>query len=250
MAKCIVEVCCGSYYDAKMAVLGGATRIELNSALHLGGLTPSVGTLQLIKDNFDLEVLCMVRPRGAGFCYNDEDFLIMMKDATILLENGADGIVFGFLKNDYEIDIVKTRLMVELIKKYNKIAVFHRAIDCTVDIYKGMSQLIDLGVDRVLTSGQKDKAMESLDLIKQIQANYGEQIEIVVGSGVNADNVAKLILKTSVNQVHSSCKEWVDDLTTSNNEVSFAYNGYENKYDVVSAKLVEKIIEEANCLNV
>ena len=93
----IVEVCCGSYYDALQAQYGGARRIELNSALHLGGLTPSLATLLKVKDNTDLEVICMVRPRGAGFCYNDEDFEVMKLDAEILLDNGADGIAFGVL---------------------------------------------------------------------------------------------------------------------------------------------------------
>ena len=81
----IVEVCCGSYYDALQAQYGGARRIELNSALHLGGLTPSLATLLKVKDNTDLEVICMVRPRGAGFCYNDEDFEVMKLDAEYYL---------------------------------------------------------------------------------------------------------------------------------------------------------------------
>ena len=96
----IVEVCCGSYYDALQAQYGGARRIELNSALHLGGLTPSLATLLKVKDNTDLEVICMVRPRGAGFCYNDEDFEVMKLDAEILLDNGADGIAFGCLDEE------------------------------------------------------------------------------------------------------------------------------------------------------
>ena len=94
-----------SYYDALQAQYGGARRIELNSALHLGGLTPSLATLLKVKDNTDLEVICMVRPRGAGFCYNDEDFEVMKLDAEILLDNGADGIAFGCLDEEGDINI-------------------------------------------------------------------------------------------------------------------------------------------------
>ncbi len=85
----MIEICCGSYEDAINSYIGGAKRIELNSALHLGGLTPSIGSLTLTKKNTDLKVICMVRPRGAGFCYNDIEFEQMMEDARVLLENGS-----------------------------------------------------------------------------------------------------------------------------------------------------------------
>ena len=87
----IIEICCGSYEDALNAYHGGAKRIELNNALHLGGLTPSLATLKLTKKNTNLKVITMVRPRGAGFCYNEIEFEVMKEDAKSLLENGADG---------------------------------------------------------------------------------------------------------------------------------------------------------------
>lgn len=102
-----VEICCGSYYDTLQAWKGGAKRVELNSALHLGGLTPSLGTLRQVKKNTGLKVICMVRPRGAGFCYNMEDFEVMLEDAHILLENGADGIAFGCLTADRVQDFIR-----------------------------------------------------------------------------------------------------------------------------------------------
>ena len=101
----MIEICCGSYEDALNAYYGGAKRIELNSALHLGGLTPSIGSLKLTKNTTNLKVICMVRPRGAGFCYTDIEFKQMMIEAKDLLENGADGIAFGFLLKNHEIDI-------------------------------------------------------------------------------------------------------------------------------------------------
>lgn len=96
----IVEICCGSYYDAKQAALGGAKRIELNSALHLGGLTPTLSVLEMVKQDFPLEVIAMVRPRGAGFCYSDEDFQVMLAECELLARHGADGIAFGCLRED------------------------------------------------------------------------------------------------------------------------------------------------------
>ena len=149
--KYTLEICAGSYYDALEACKGQADRIELNSALHLGGLTPSLASLILTKTSTDLKVICMVRPRGGGFCYGEADTQTMYADAKLLLENGADGIAFGFLNEDYTIDIPKTEHMVSIIKQYNKETVFHRAFDCTDDPYSSIETLIKLKIDRVLT---------------------------------------------------------------------------------------------------
>lgn len=240
----IVEICCGSYYDAKNAYLGKAKRIELNSALYLGGLTPSTATLRQVKKDFDLEIICMVRPRGAGFCYNDEDFLIMKEEAKDLLENGADGIAFGILDQDGNIDLKRNQEMIEIIKSYHKTAVFHRAFDCVKDYDQAIRQLIDLGVDRVLTSGLEAKAMDGKEVIKYLQSHYGDQIQILAGSGMNASNAKEMMDYTGIYQVHSSCKDWLNDPTTSSNHVTYAYatSPHENDYEIVSKELVEKLV--------
>ena len=121
----IIEVCCGSYDDALASYRGGAKRIELNSALYLGGLTPSLASLILTKKNTDLKVITMVRPRAAGFCYRDEEFETMKLDVTLMLENGADGVAFGCLTSDSEIDVKQTKEIVDIIKSFNKEVVFH-----------------------------------------------------------------------------------------------------------------------------
>lgn len=238
----IVEICCGSYDDAIKAYEGKAKRIELNSALNLGGLTPSLATLDLVKEDTTLEVVCMVRPRGAGFCYNENDYKVMKRECIDLLKHKADGIAFGFLNEDFTIDEERTKEFVELIKSFNAKSVFHRAFDCVDDVDREVKKLISLGVDRILTSGLKDKAIDGLDTISYLQRNYGDKIEFVVGSGVNYLNANTIIETTLVNQVHTSCKEWVLDKTTSNNEVSYSYFNGEDKYDAVSKELVEKIV--------
>lgn len=236
-----VEICCGSYFDALQAEYGGARRIELNSALHLGGLTPSLASLLKVKDNTHLEVICMVRPRGAGFCYSDEDFEVMKLDAEILLDNGADGIAFGCLDEEGDINIVQTREMIDIIKSYHKTAVFHRAIDCVSDIDEAMNILITLGVDRVLTSGLQRKASQGKEMIRYLQEAYGNSIEILAGSGINANNAKRIMDYTGINQVHSSCKDWQIDPTTSRDEVNFSYHG--DDYEVVSYELVEILVD-------
>lgn len=241
----IVEICCGSYEDALNSYRGGAKRIELNSALHLGGLTPSLATLKLTKQNTDLKVICMVRPRGAGFHYTDAEFEVMKYDAKILMENGSDGLAFGFLDEDGNIDIEQTKQMLDIVKEYNGEAVFHRAFDCVKDPYQAIETLINLGIDRVLTSGLEAKAMDGVELIKELQEKYGSHIEILAGSGMNATNANEMIEKTGICQVHSSCKDWVEDPTTSCHHVSYSFapTPHENDYDIVSQALVEKIVK-------
>lgn len=241
----IIEICCGSYEDALAAFHGGAKRIELNSALYLGGLTPSLGTLRLVKQNTDLKVIAMVRPRGAGFCYSEADFESMKMDAEILMENGADGIAFGCLDKNGNIHIEQTKEIVSIIKKYQGEAVFHRAFDCVKEPFESIEKLIDAGINRVLTSGLKAKAKDGMELIAKLQKIYGDRIEILAGSGINASNALEIMEKTGIYQVHSSCKGWTKDPTTTGEEVSYSYMEgiHENDYDVVDEELVRKLVE-------
>lgn len=244
--KPIVEICCGSYSDALAAARAGASRIELNSALSLGGLTPSLATLIKVKQTTSLKVIAMVRPRGAGFCYSEEEYEVMKDEAKLMLENGADGLAFGFLDIHGNIDQKRTQEFVQMIHAYQKEAVFHRAFDCVADPFQAIELLIDLGVDRLLTSGLKPQAINALDCLCQLQQQYGQQIEILVGSGVNKNNVLDIIDKTHVHQVHSSCKDWLEDCTTAMHDVSFAYAPFlhENEYEIVSEIFVKQLLDE------
>lgn len=240
----IVEVCAGSYQDCIAAYKGKATRVELNSALSVGGLTPSLASLRRVKKETNLQVICMVRPRAAGFCYEKEDVEIMFEDAKILLENGADGISFGFLKKDGTIQKEQTKRMVKMIHSYKKEAVFHRAFDVTPNPFQAIETLIDCDVDRILTSGQQDKAIQGMELLKKLHQKYGKQIQILPGSGINAENAKYMMEYTGINQVHSSCKNYKTDKTTTKNEVSFSYMDadHELDYDVVDETLVKKLV--------
>ncbi|MFQ7798763.1 MAG: copper homeostasis protein CutC [Coprobacillus cateniformis] len=240
----MIEICCGSYEDALNAYRGGASRIELNSGLYLGGLTPSLGTLILTKKNTELKVITMLRPRGAGFHYTDDEFEVMKNDAVLMMEHGADGIAFGCLDENGHVNVKQTQQIINIIKEFDGEVVFHRAFDCVKDPYQTIEKLIDMGVQRILTSGLKPKAMEGKELIKDLQMKYGDQIEILAGSGINACNALELMNYTGITQVHSSCKDWVNDPTTQCYDVTFGYadEPHEMDYDVVSQELVEKIV--------
>lgn len=241
----VAEICCGGYEDALAAYHGGAKRIELNSALYLGGLTPSLGTLILTKKNTDLKVIAMVRPRGAGFCYSAADFEVMKADAELLLQNGADGIAFGCLNENGEIEENQTREMTGIIKKYHGEAVFHRAFDCVQDPCKAIEILIDIGIDRILTSGGQEKAVDGIELLAKLQKEYGERIELLAGSGMNAGNAAELMERTGIRQVHSSCRGWLPDPTTEGPQVSYAYAEppHRKDYEAVDKNLVKKLVD-------
>lgn len=240
----VIEICAGSYQDCITAYKGGAQRVELNSALSVGGLTPSIATLKRVKKETFLKVICMVRIRAAGFCYDKEDIELMLEQAKLLLENGADGIAFGFLNEDGTIYEKATRQMINLIHSYHKEAVFHRAFDITKDPYQAIETLINLKCDRILTSGQKSKAMQGMELIKDLQEKYGQQIEILAGSGMNHKNIQEMKNYTKIKQVHSSCKGYRIDPTTSNDSVSYSYIDNTNQYDLVDFDLVEKLVKE------
>lgn len=242
--KKIIKICCGGYEDALAAYHGGAKRIELNSALYLGGLTPSLAALILTKKNTDLKVITMIRPRGAGFHYSDAEFETMKMDAELMMQNGADGIAFGCLNVDGNIQIEQTKAIIAIVKKYGGEVVFHRAFDCVQDPYQAIETLIEMGVDRILTSGLKEKAMQGIELIVDLQKKYGNQIELLAGSGMNASNAREMMERTGISQVHSSCKGWVCDPTTSGEEVTYSYaeGQHKNDYDVVDESLVRKLV--------
>ncbi|MCI8602343.1 MAG: copper homeostasis protein CutC [Oscillospiraceae bacterium] len=239
----LLEICCGSFDDACAASAGGASRIELNSALFLGGLTPSLGTLAAVKAHLSLKVVAMVRPRGAGFCYTPGEMEVMEADGRLLMQNGADGLVFGFLDEGFEVDAEKTRRFAELAHAFGGEAVFHRAFDCVKDPDKAVETLISLGVDRVLTSGLADTAPEGAELLAALQRRYGGQIELLAGSGVTPENAPALMEKTGIMQLHSSCKDWRRDPTTAGEQVSYSYapppHGLD--YEAVSAEKVRAL---------
>ena len=244
--KLILEVCAGSYEDCLAAARGGAKRVELNSALALGGLSPSPAVLRKVRDDTDLEIICMVRPRAGGFCYNAAETEVMFEEARQLLEAGADGLAFGFLKRDGMVDQEKTRRMIDLIHaRPGRTAVFHRAIDVTPDVPESAEILADLGCDRILTSGGQKKADNGLATLRELQQDFGDRIEILAGSGVNGSNAVAILAATGLNQLHSSCKGYGNDPTTMGDFVSFAYlpDPHGDAYEIVDWQKVQALRE-------
>ena len=201
-SKILIEVCCGSVDDAVEAEKGGADRVELNSAVFLGGLTPSLGSIIEAKKRLNIPVMVMIRPRAGGFCYTQVEMEVMLRDAKLAVEHGTDGLVFGMLTYDGLVDADRCKRIIELAK--GRQTVFHRAFDVTPEPLKALDQLVELGFSRVLTSGQQKTAPEGIELIRRLIIHAGDKIEILPGSGLRPHNIRTFVEQTKAEQVHFS----------------------------------------------
>ena len=197
----IIEVCAESYKYALKAGKAGADRIELCKDLHLDGLTPDYETAKRTIDSLNIPVFILIRHREGDFIYSDEEFELMKQDILKFKEMGCKGIVSGVLNDDNSIDIERTKELVELSRPLE--FTFHRAFDVVSDPLKEIKNLIRLGVDRILTSGQKDKAIEGLELLKEFKNISKNRIKIMPGSGINKSNIVNF---ESFNEIHGSFK--------------------------------------------
>ena len=244
MAHVLLEICCGSAEDAIVAARNGADRVELNNNLFQGGLTPSIGTLQVVKAHAEIPVMTMVRPRAGGFCYTETEMETARADAKALLKAGADGLVFGFLHGDGTVDEERTREMVELAE--GKPCVFHRAIDVVPDWKRALDSLIRLGVTRVLTSGQESDVFFALDTIREMIRFAGDAIEILPGAGITLRNVARVVAETGCAQVHLARHKAYPETSVANNR-SIYYGGAlyppEDRYEITDGAYVAAVKE-------
>ncbi len=206
--KFIVEICTDSVEGAVAAQVGGAQRIELCDNLIEGGTTPSAGAIALARQQLTIGLHVIIRPRGGDFCYSDLEFEVMKFDIAQAKQLGADGVVIGLLNPDGTIDKARTAELVALARPLS--VTFHRAFDMTVDPQQALEDLIDLGIDRVLTSGQESSALEGLDLITALVKQAGERIIVMPGGGVNARNLTRIVAQSGVKEAHMTANSAVE----------------------------------------
>lgn len=237
--RVLLEVPIASVEDARAAQEGGANRLELNAALPLGGLTPSLGTLIEVKTAVTLPVFVMIRPRPGGFAYSQADFQVMQRDAELALQHGADGIVFGILTEDGQVDVARCRRLLQQIG--NRPAVFHRAFDVISDPYLALEQLIDLGFGRVMTSGQEQAAYNGVKQIADLIVRAAGRIEILPAGGITRFTVADVLARSGCDQVHASLRHQREDRSVlARPHVSFGGSTRfsEDRYEATSADAV------------
>lgn len=199
-----LEVCVDTYTSMVTAKNAGADRIELCSALNIGGLTPSYGLMKKAKEIKGIEIFVMIRPRSGDFLYDDNEFEIMKNDISIAKQMEFDGIVTGILLSDGRIDIDRMRELVKIA--YPLKVVLHRAFDDAKDPIEDIDKLIEMGVCRILTSGQRANALEGADYIAKIQERFGDSITIMPGCGVNGGNIEEIYKLTGCTHYHLSGK--------------------------------------------
>ena len=243
-----VEVCCGSYTDALSAFKGGADRVELCADLFFGGLTPSLGSLKLLRKQFDREISVMVRPRESGFCYSKDEVELMFADAEEFINNGADGLVFGFLNSDGYIDYELTEKFVKFVNGRCK-TVFHKAFDVAKDnLEDSVKKLSEIGVTRILTSGKSKNALEGAENIKKmIDLNL---LEILPAGSIRIHNIDELQSKTGCNFVHTSAFETLSDKSALNDKINFTSVKLpaQEDYSSVNQVIVENIVAKAHSM--
>ena len=205
--KYIIEIATSDFLTTRSAVEGGADRIELCANLAEGGTTPSYGHIRKCREAFNVLIYPIIRPRGGDFLYNTEEFGIMLQDVKLCKQLGCDGAVIGLLNIDGAIDTKRTSLLVEAA--YPLGVTFHRAFDRCRDSFEAMEQLIEIGVERILTSGQKPLAPDAAELIAQLNKAADERIIIMPGSGVRKENVKMLAEQTGCVEFHSSLRSKV-----------------------------------------
>lgn len=208
MEKYILECCVDSVESAIEAKKGGANRLELCSNLIIGGTSPSIALFKSIRKNVDIKINVLLRPRFGDFLYTDNEFNIIKEEVKMFKEAGADGIVIGCLKSDGSLDIEKMEI---LIKEAGGMHVtLHRAFDVMKDPFLGLEQAKELGVNTILTSGQKNTALEGKNLISELIEKASNDIEILIGSGVDAQVIKSFLQDTNANAFHMSGKETLD----------------------------------------
>lgn len=197
----LLEVCANSFQSAKNAQDAGAHRIELCENLEIGGVTPSQSLLKQVSEELNIPAFILIRPRGGDFVYSKDEFEIMKSDILLCKQLGYHGIVSGVLNTDLTIDIERTAELIALSKPLQ--FTFHRAFDELINPEKSLEQLVNIGANRILTSGQEDTAAEGIHLINTLNHLAQNRIIIMAGSGINAYNALRF-KSIGLKEIHGS----------------------------------------------
>lgn len=202
----ILELCTDSIEAVRIASKQGFKRVELCAALELGGISPGIGLIQEAAAIEGIEIHPIIRPRSGGFNYSNDEFQVMKHDIISAAQAGAVGVVFGILNPDNTIDLERNRFLRQLAASNGLEATFHRAFDMCLDPFVALEQIIQLGFDRILSSGQENKAIEGKAcLLKMVNQSAG-RIQIMAGSGVNGAN-AKSLQEIGVDALHFTARK-------------------------------------------
>ena len=196
----LIEVCVDSVASAEAAERGGAQRVELCSDLLEGGVTPSIGLLEAVRSKLSIGVHPIIRPRPGDFCYSPEEFDIMRRDIEAAKAAGADGVVLGILGPEGNVDVERTRALVESARPLS--VTFHRAFDMSADLFRALEDVCSTGADRLLTSGGEQSCLQGADAVASLVKAARGRITIMAGGGIGHSNAASIIERSGVTEIH------------------------------------------------
>lgn len=240
-----VEICAYSLSSCLAAQKGGATRVELCGGLLEGGTTPSAGLVALARRALSIQLYVMIRPRGGDFLYSSSEIDTMLQDIAVAKLLGADGVVLGALLPTGQVDVPLTQTLVKAASPLG--VTFHRAFDVAAEPTQALEAIIEAGCERVLTSGQRNTAIEGIALIQQLTQQANKRIEIMAGSGVNQQNAPQL-LGAGVDALHLSAKTTYQSAMQYRKEgISMGGSFGVSEYEIVETdyKKVQNIVEIA-----
>ena len=214
-----IEICVDSVESCINAEKGGADRLELCGNMFEGGTTPSYGVLELAREKVNIPIYAMVRPRGGDFCYDDTEFEIMKKEIKLMKELKIDGIVFGILTKEGNVDKERCDELLDLWGSSK--ATFHRAIDVSCDLNESCKDIISIGFERILTSGGEANVMNGIIKLKELVSKYNDKIIIMPGSGINERNIEYIKDTLKANEYHMTANKTVESVMQYRNENVF-----------------------------
>ena len=246
-----VEICVDSLAGALAAQSGGADRVEVCSDLLEGGVTPGAGCLRAIRRALKIGVHVLIRPRGGDFLYSEEELSVMREEIQFVKEAGVDGVVLGCLTANGDIDRAQTAQLIELSRPMS--VTFHRAFDMCRDPRTALEALVELGVERVLTSGARNSCLEGRQVIAELQRQAAGRITIMAGGGLTPQNVPELVATTGVTEVHLSARKLVTSgMIFRNENCSLGGTAPEAEYSwkTTDAEAVRAVVEAIRKLQI
>jgi len=244
----LLEVCANSVTSALAAQDGGSARVELCENLYEGGTTPSHGEILMARKLLHIKLYVLIRPRGGGTLYTDLEFDVMTADVKYCIDAGCDGIVIGMLKADGTVDKERCSQLVRMAKQHGLSVTFNRAFDMSADLEKSLEDIIEIGCDRILTSGGRTTAMEGSSIIARLIKKAADRIIIMPGCGISETNAADLVRFTGATEIHASArKRFESQMTFRNNHIVLGQNyGDEYSLELTDKERVKQIIKQAN----
>ena len=232
-----IEICANSFQSALNAQNACADRIELCTELAVGGVTPSYGLLKQVLSKLSISVHVLIRPRSGDFCYSDDDFEIIKQDFNLCKKLQCDGIVSGVLHKDMTIDFQRTKELVDLADPLP--FTFHRAFDSVPNPLQAVQQLDEMGVERILTSGQQSNAIDGLPLLRELQENFSGII--IPASGINPKNI-KQFADGTFKEIHFSASTQEKRISTNYLPLNSAKHFDENYQTYTDQTIIKQMI--------